>query len=166
MRLSIFALLLAALGCGGPWGPLAGGRLSGVPASGPVDDWSFATASDHMEIEVRPADPYSVKVHYYVVNGRLYVEAGENGWSRWRAMVHDDPNVRVRFGDMVYPARVVAVTEPTELAAVLPEFYAKDRDTPSPECRKEWTVEACGFTGQILRIESRPAAALVVGNGP
>lgn len=111
-----------------------------------------------MEIEVRPDDPYSVKVHYYVVDGRLYVEGGDNGYSRWRPMLWADPNVRIRFGDRVYPAVAVEVTDPAEAGKVLPSFYAKDRDEPSAACEKSWTVEVCRFEGRFYRIESRSSA--------
>ena len=155
--LLLVAILLA--GCGGPWGPLAGGRLAGTQASSPVRDWSFANEYPLMEIEVRPADPYSVKVHSYVVDGRLYVEAGENGWSRWRGMLHEDPRARVRFGETVYPVRAVPITEPSEIARVLPPFYAKDSDEPSPACRATWDAATCAFEGTFYRLESPPAAS-------
>ncbi len=145
------ALLLVA--CGGPLGPIAGGRLSGVEVAEPVDDWSFASSFDLMEIEVRPSRPYSVKVHYYLVDGRLYFEGGANGWSRWRGYLRDDSRVRVRFGDRVYVARAVAVTDDAEIGSILPRFYAKDRDQPSPACAASWTVAQCGFDGQFYRLD-------------
>ena len=119
-----------------------------------MSDWTFVKSYELMEIETRPDAPYSVKVHYYLIDGRLYVEAGENSWSRWRPYLHADPNVRVRFGDGVYPARAVRVTDPAEIARVLPRYYEKDRDEAGPACRREWTVEACGFEGALYRLES------------
>jgi len=148
--------LLAA--CSGPVGPLAGGRLAGTTAATPVSDWSFAEAYPLMEIEVRPTDPYSVKIHYYVADGELYFEGAPNGWSRWRGFLEDDPRIRVRFGETVHPARAVAVTDPQEIARVLPLFYAKDADEPTPACTASWTVADCAFTGKLFRVEPPTAA--------
>ena len=153
-RLAVAGALLAA--CGGPLGPIAGGRLAGDVAPAPVDDWSFAAEHPHMEIEVRPQQPYSVKIHYYLADGRLYFEGGPNGWSRWRRFLDEDPRVRVRFGDRVYAGRAVAVTDAQEIGAVLPLFYAKDRDEPSPACAATWTLATCDFAGTFFRIEPAP----------
>lgn len=152
VRRSLSAWLLVAA-CGGPIGPLAGGRLSGEEVAAPVTDWSFAAEYPIMEIEVRPADPYSVTIHYYLVGGRLYFEGAPNGWSRWRRYLQEDQRVRVRFGEQVYAGRAVAVSDPTEIAAVLPVFYAKDRDQPSAACAAAWTVAACDFAGRFYRVE-------------
>jgi len=151
-RAALIGVLLAAA-CGGPVGPLAGGRLSGETVAPPVADWSFAAGYPLMEIEVRPDEPYSVKIHYYLVGGRLYFEGAPNGWSRWRGYLQEDPRVRVRFGSRVYAGRAVAVGDAAEVAAVLPLFYEKDRDAPSPACEAAWTVAACDFAGRFYRIE-------------
>lgn len=145
------AVLLIA--CGGPLGPIAGGRLSGPESAAPVRDWSVVADQPIMEIEVRPERPYSVKIHYYLVGGRLYFEAAPNGWSRWRGFLHEDPRVRVRFGERVYAGRAVEVTDPGEIGAVLPLFYAVDRDEPSPACAASWTVDACEFSGTFYRVD-------------
>ena len=146
------SVLLTA--CGGPVGPLAGGRLAGTMSAAPVRDWSFAAAYPLMEIEVRPADPYSVKIHYYLDDGRLYFEGAPSAWSRWRDLLQEDPRIRVRFGETVYPARAVAVTDPREIARVLPLYYAKDGDQPTAACAASWRVEDCAFTGELFRVES------------
>ena len=143
-------------GCaGGPQGPIAGGRLVGLPASGAIHDWNFATPDEYVDLEVRGKDPYSVTIHYYVVDGALYVEAGDNYWSRWRPMLWADPIARVRFDGRVYPVRAVEVTEPAEVARVLPEFYKKDRDEPSAACRVNWDPDVCAFKGRFYRLDSR-----------
>jgi hypothetical protein len=154
MKLAALILLAFVVGCGGPWGPIAGGRLTGTASAQPVENWRFAKSFTHMEIETRPDDPYSVTIYHYVIDDDLYVEAGKSWWSRWREFLHTNPEVRVRFGDTVYPARAVLVSDPAEIARVLPAFYEKDSDEPSPACRKSWTVDVCGFEGALFRIES------------
>lgn len=150
MALSFF------LGCtGGPQGPIAGGRLGGVPVPGAIADWSFVKSNEYVDLEVRGEAPYSVTVHYYVVDGALYVEAGDNYWSRWRPMLWEDPIARVRFDDSLYPVRAVEITDPAEIAHVLPEFYEKDRDEPSAACRVNWDPEVCEFKGRFYRLDSQ-----------
>ena len=152
LRLLCAALLLA--GCaGGPHGPLAGGRLDGKPGEARVVNWDFAKSSEHVDLEVRGDDPYSVTIHYYVVDGALYIEAGDNYWSRWRPMLRADPQARVRFGGTVYPVQAVEVTDAAEIARVLPHFYEKDRDEPSDACRATWDPQTCAFAGRFYRLD-------------
>lgn len=133
MRRCDAALLLVALaGCGGPWGPLHGGRLAGIAVATPVADWSFAADQRLMQIEVRPSDPYSVNVNFLLVDGRLYVDIGQSSdWNRWRQLIRADPHVRVRFGDRIYAADAVPVTDPAELAAVAAAYHSR-HGTPPP----------------------------------
>ena len=153
LRLLGTALLLA--GCaGGPYGPLAGGRLDGKPGESRGGNWDFAKSSEYVDLEVRENDPYSVTIHYYVVDGALYIEAGDNYWSRWRPMLWADPQARVRFAGKVYPVQAVEVTDPGEIARILPHFYAKDRDEPSDACRATWNPETCAFGGRFYRLDA------------
>jgi uncharacterized protein YheU (UPF0270 family) len=126
------AVLVALIGCGGPLGPIHGGRLSGIAVATPVADWSFAADQPLMQLEVRPSDPYSVNVNGLVVDGRLYVDIGQpTDWNRWRQMIRADPRVRVRFGDRVYAARAVAVVDAAELAAIA-AAYRRRHGAPPP----------------------------------
>lgn len=154
-RSRLLSLIVLLAGCSGPLGPVAGGSLAGKPMAGPPADWNFARASEYVDVEVRPSDPYSVKIHYYVVDGALYIEAGENLWSRWRPMLRADPRARVRFGDEVYAVLAVEVTDPDEIAGVLPQFYEKDMDEPSDACRAGWRPENCDFSGRFYRLDPR-----------
>lgn len=158
-RSAALMLVLISACSGGPLGPLAGGRLSGTDVAAPVKDWDFARDHEHIEVEVRPDDPYSVKIHYYVVGKALYIEAAPNGFSRWRPLLQEDPRARVRFGDRVYAVTAVEVTDPVEISAVLPAFYEKDADEPSAECRVSWSADVCGFQGRFYRLESEPVSA-------
>lgn len=106
-------LLLALLwGCGGPFLLLPGGELSGTVVSERVEDWSFASDL-FVDLEVRPEDPYSVELNYVVRDGKLYIDPAEG--RRWFDYLRQDPRVRVRFGDRIYPATAVLVGRPGEL---------------------------------------------------
>ena len=51
------ALVLAALAlgaCGGPLGLIPGGKLDGEPVDAPVDDWSFASKTEKLQLETDP----------------------------------------------------------------------------------------------------------------
>ena len=155
-RLSLLLASLAVASCGGPLGPMAGRKLAGRSGDQAVVDWSFADRFSLMQIEVRPADPYSVNVHFYVVAGRLYVEAGPRAWSRWRSLLRDDPRVRVRFGDVVYECTASKVSSPAEVAAILPVFFEKDRSDPPDECDSSWSPRFCLPDGvEFYRLDPR-----------
>jgi len=148
------SILLAA--CGGPVGPFAGGRLSGDVERDPIADWSFANQYALMQVETRPENPYSVNVHFYVVEGRLYIEAGrDRSFSRWRRLLWENPDVRVRFGERVYEVTAVEVTDPEEIAAVLPAFYEKDSEAPPAGCLPYRVDEQCPAPGVFARLEPR-----------
>lgn len=113
--LALLATVLASCGatsCGGPFLVVPGGRLSGEVVRERIDDWSFVS-DRFVDLETRPQDPYSVEVNYVVRQGKLYVDPAEG--RRWLDHIRDDPNVRVRFGDRIYPAEAVLVGRPGEL---------------------------------------------------
>lgn len=112
--------LLAAgvLACGGPLLVFPGGELSGEVVTERVDDWSFVDAR-FIDLEVRPADPYSVELNYFVREGRLYVDPAEG--RRWLDYIREDPRVRARFGGEVYPLTAVRVEDPAELEGFDPD---------------------------------------------
>jgi len=101
-----------SLGCGGPFLVFPGGELSGVVVSEPVVDWSFVD-DQFVDLETRPSDPYSVELNYVVRDGQLYIDPAEG--RRWLDYLREDPNVRVRFGDQVYPLKAVLVGKPGDL---------------------------------------------------
>ncbi len=119
-RLACAILALALLtACGGPFLVLPGGRLAGNEATAPVSDWSFVDDS-FVDLETRPADPYSVELNYVVRDGKLYIDPAEG--KLWLEHIREDPRVRVRFGDTVYPLEAVLVGLPGEL-----EGFDEDR---------------------------------------
>ena len=101
----ILVLGLSALSfgaCSGPFLVFPGGRLGGTEVTEPVEDWSFVD-STFMDLELRPEDPYSVTLNYFVRDGKLYVDPAED--REWYQYLKADDRVRVRFGfgDRVYP---------------------------------------------------------------
>ena len=114
-----FACLLLA-GCGGPFLVFPGGELSGEVVSEPVTDWSFVS-DEFVDLETRPSDPYSVELNYVVRDGQLYLDPAEG--RRWLDHIREDPRVRVRFGDKIYPLKAVLAGKPGELPGFDPERF-------------------------------------------
>ena len=69
-----------------------------------------------MQLETRPDDPYSVNIAYTVMEGRLYVNAGDTE-TRWVQHMSADPRVRLRLDGVIYELRAERVSDPDELAA-------------------------------------------------
>ena len=83
---------------------------------------SFLKPDDtFVHLEVRPEAPYSVELNYFVVDGKLYVDPAEG--RAWLDHIREDPLVRARFGDKVYPLRAVLAGEPGELEGFDPTRY-------------------------------------------
>ena len=94
-----------------PMGPVAGRALSGEERAYP-EDWAFT--NDHMTIavETRPAtNPHSVTTICFMHDGALYVPAGGGSDKNWTHYAVTDPQVRIKVGDAVYPARLTRVTD-------------------------------------------------------
>ncbi len=127
---SLVAILLA--GCG-PWGPWPGGRLYGEVVVEPVEDWSFSDEFPLVAVETRPTFPHSVTTIAFTHEGALYVPALSPRGKRWPYFVLDDPRVRIRIGDKVYPGRAVRLTDETDREALVASAQKKypqlaDRD--------------------------------------
>lgn len=123
-------------GCG-PLGPIPGGALGGEVHSGAPPDWRSFADVDQIQLETRPADPYSVNTWIGVYRGRPYVPtslilgADDPMDRQWVKNVLEDPNVRARVEGVVYPLRAVRVEDEVELAAVralLLEKYEVEAD--------------------------------------
>jgi len=110
--LLVVLVLTTALACGGPLLIFPGGELSGEVVSEPVTDWSFLT-EDVIDLETRPADPYSVQLNYIGRDGKLYIDPAEG--RRWLEFIRADPRVRARFSGKIYPLQAVLVGKPGEL---------------------------------------------------
>ncbi len=121
----LLAAVLLFSACGGPWGPIPGGALSGAEiACGST----FPTDLQEVEIEVRPSDPYSVTIWNVVVDGTLYLSADFlNPGKRWPYFLEEDERLRVRVGGLVHACRGIRVTD-TDRIQRLREAAARKYD--------------------------------------
>jgi len=106
LLLALVALVTAA-GCGRPFVLLPGGALEGKPAAVP-ESWAFTDAVETVQLETRPADPYSVNIWVIAMDPNLYVHAGANR-SAWVEHIEADPNVRLRVDDSIYALQAARV---------------------------------------------------------
>ena len=117
MRIALLAAALfltgSTAGCSGPTILLPGGALAGTTTAAPAD-WSFTDAVSTIQLETRPADPYSVNIWVIALGPNLYVHAGANR-AEWVEHMEADPNVRLRVGDAIYELSATRVTEQAEL---------------------------------------------------
>jgi len=122
MKRSLIGLVLLSLvtACGGPFLIFPGGAMRGEVVEAPVEDWSFAD-NWFVELETRPADPYSVQLNYVVKDGQLYIDPAEG--RQWLDHIREDPRVRVRFGGKIYPATAVLAGQPGELEGFPPDRF-------------------------------------------
>ncbi len=135
LALSVATLLFFYLNRSDPWAIIPGKQLSGEEVTGPIDDWSFVLQYRTVTNEVRPSDPYSVNTGYILHDGVLYVMSGKGGESRWAQFLLQDPNMRIRVGDKLYPVRATRVEQP-ELVNELHEIREQrnpDQEEKTPE---------------------------------
>ena len=99
VRLSLFVPLAFAFalgGCGGgPFGLMSGGALDGEVRSIPAS-WDFVGSSGQAQLETNPAAPYSVNLNYTLLDGSLYLNAGDSE-TQWVQNMKADPEVRLRI---------------------------------------------------------------------
>jgi hypothetical protein len=113
-NLGVLALALT-LGCG----PVPGGSLAGEPTPVPLR-WTEALGGDRAfcEIESRPADPHSIQLDCFVVDGALFVQShrwvNSSWWpvESWASIWIAQPDVRVRVGERIFALRAEAVHDP------------------------------------------------------
>jgi hypothetical protein len=113
-RVLLFVLVssVAAVGCGKPLLLLPGGALDGTPTAVP-ESWSFTDAVETVQLETRPADPYSVNIWVTAADEALYVHAGANR-STWVEHIEADPKVRLRVNDSIYELSASRVVDQGE----------------------------------------------------
>lgn len=112
-RFVVLALALTAsiAGCGRPFVLLPGGALEGPTVATP-ESWSFTDAVKTVQLETRPADPYSVNI-WATAAGEMYVHAGANR-STWVEHLEADPNVRLRVNGSIYELAASRVDDQAE----------------------------------------------------
>ena len=125
--LALCAIVLA--GCE-PVFVFAGGRVGGVEEVPPAN-WGFAGSVDTVQVETRPADPYSVNVWGVGVGARFYVAASDGADARWAQAIEADSRVRLKVGERVFPLaaeRVLDAAELNDVAAAYAAKYDTDRE--------------------------------------
>ena len=93
----------------GPLGPIPGGAFRGAvnPESRP--SWAPEKV---IELEIRPAKPWSLSIWAVVVDGELYSPSAFGERRRWPKVALADPRVRVRTNGQIYERTLERVTDP------------------------------------------------------
>ena len=115
VRLFSLLLVLTASGCNGPFLVLPGGELEGEVRPSP-SDWSFAGDYGTVQLETRLEDPYSVNIAFTVIEGSLYINAGDTE-TQWVKNIMASPLVRLRLDGVLYELRAERVTSPATIAS-------------------------------------------------
>ncbi len=116
-RVALVLVAIVAAGCNGPLPFLAGGRLEGEPAAAQADrDWAFAGEYGTAQLETRPEEPYSVNLAYTILDGQLYVNAGDTE-TQWVKNMTVNPLVRLRVDGAIYDLRADRVTDAAAIGA-------------------------------------------------
>jgi hypothetical protein len=127
------ALALAApiAGCSRPLLLLPGGALEGETADVPAS-WSFTDAVDTVQLETRPANPYSVNIWATAAGDAIYVHAGANR-SEWVEHIEADPNVRLRVDAAIYELAAARVVDQSEFDRFSDAYEKKYERRPRNE---------------------------------
>ncbi len=110
-------------GCSQPFIVFAGGKLTGTVAA-PPDDWSALHHEETFQLETHPDDPYSVNIWAVGIGNDAYIGTGADG-TRWSRYIQQDPHVRLRVGDTLYPLVAHRVMDPAERARVATAYADK-----------------------------------------
>ena len=105
--LLVLLLGMTLPGCSTAFLTLPGKTLKGEEVS--AGSFAFAAEFNLLQLEVRPSDPYSVWLRVIVKNQHLYIDAADS--RRWHKYLKDEPNVRIKLGDKIYPATMTIVTD-------------------------------------------------------
>ena len=114
-RILALLLVFTASGCNSPFGLLPGGKLDGEVGPAP-SDWAFAGDYGTAQLETQAEDPYSVNIAFTVVNGQLYINAGDTETQGAKNLTAN-PLVRLRMDGALYDLRAERVSDSAEIAA-------------------------------------------------
>ena len=112
VRMIVLATSLMLGACSANMLPFSSGALEGDEVA-PVADWTEIASVEVVQLESRPADPYSVNLWVLGDGAKLYVFAGGTK-ANWIEHIEVDPNVRLKMGEVIYPLRAQRVTDPEE----------------------------------------------------
>lgn len=121
--LGLIALTLALSACSGPFIFMSGGELSGAVQQPPAQ-WTFEESSALAQLETRPEDPYSINLAYVQMNGQLYIYAGDTR-TNWVQHIEQNPFIRIRVGETIYPVKALRVEDKDELTAFAAEWAGR-----------------------------------------
>ena len=110
--------LANVIGCDGPFIMIPGGALAGTVEPVP-GDWSFSDATDNVQLETRPNDPYSVNIWGVGVGDRFFIASGRGIEASWSQHIAEDPRVRLRIETAIYEMRAVPTQDPADREAFL-----------------------------------------------
>lgn len=148
-RIAVLTALVALLAaCGGPLGPLAGGRLSGPEAAAPAG-WAGVDVTEGIALETLTADggAHSVNTWAAIVDGTLYVPTSlilgaENPEERgWVQNVTRDERVRIRAAGTVYPGTMRRTQDAALIERVKATLLARYEEEPSAHSAQAWVYE-------------------------
>ena len=125
-----FIGLIGLVGCG-PTLLFPGGMLGGDEKPAPAD-WTFAEEISTIQLETRPGDPYSVNIWAVGLGDHLYVHAGKNR-ATWVEHMEEDPLVRAKLGERIFPLRASRVKEADEFALFADVYEQKYGSRPRNE---------------------------------
>ena len=100
---------------------IPGGQLSGEVQASPV---KWIDVPEVIQVETRPADPYSINIWGVGVGPDLYFATGEGG-TTWSKYVAEDNKVRVRINDSLHEFVAISVLDPTERSTVEAAYVSK-----------------------------------------
>lgn len=111
-----------------------------------------------MQLEVQPAEPYSVNVWAVAIGGSIYVATGPEG-STWSSHLQRQDRVRVRIAGIVYALRATVVQDANEREQVVAAYlrkYGEDASGFVRRRRQQAMEEALdNVRGTIYRLQSR-----------
>ena len=94
------ALVLGLAACSADFLPFSMGALEGTETAAP-DDWAAVGATEIIQFETNPAEPYSVNLWVVTANDLLYVFAGDSK-ATWVENIEADPAVRLGANGSIY----------------------------------------------------------------
>lgn len=136
-RISILWAVALATGCGGPFMMIPGGALSGPVQPAPTD-WAFSNAHETVQLETRPADPYSVNIWGVAIGDHFFIAGSVE--STWVSHIAADPAVRLRIDGVIYELAATPTNDEGELDAFLVAVKKKYDWEPDAEQRAGATL--------------------------
>lgn len=109
-------LLIVLGGCQSPFLVFPGKALQGGLQQ--TNSFAFAEQFKVLQLETRPAAPYSVYLRVTVIEGELYIDASPG--RRWAKYLRETPNCRIKLGDSLYNAVAEEVLDPAVIQLFMP----------------------------------------------